>query len=113
MDIPSFLLEYIDPWLSFLAADPPLRILQLTMIILVSIGIFLVFYATRDIMLRTHSILYTIPCILLVAFVPLVGFLLYLLIRPARTIKEREMYAMLSELSAKPKKKAVKKAATK
>lgn len=61
-------------------------------------AIFLVFFTTRDVILRTHSFLYMLFSILLVALLPGVGFLLYLLIRPARTIKERELEKMLKDI---------------
>jgi hypothetical protein len=63
--------------------------------------IFLVFFVTRDILLRTHSFWYTAFCIVLTALLPGVGFLLYLLIRPARTIREREQEKLVQSLSAK------------
>jgi len=42
-------------------------------------------------------------CIILVAVLPVVGFFLYLLIRPARTIKERDLEEMLRSLVDKEK----------
>jgi len=57
--------------------------------------VYFLFFTMRDIFLRTHSSLYQIACILLVALLPVVGFLLYFLIRPARTMKEREMEQLL------------------
>ncbi len=77
------------------SGDPMLRSMQLGLLAAGSVIVFLLLFATRDILLRTHSFLYQIACILLVAFLPGIGFLLYLLIRPARTIKEREMEAMV------------------
>ncbi|MBI5156011.1 PLDc N-terminal domain-containing protein [Candidatus Peregrinibacteria bacterium] len=77
-------------FLTLLADDPTLRFIQIG---LLCIGIFIVFlllFATRDILLRTRSFLYQIVCILLVALLPGVGFLIYLLIRPERTLKQRE-----------------------
>lgn len=68
-------------------------------VLFASIFIFLVLFTTRDILLRTRSLIYQLACILLVALVPVLGFLLYLLIRPARTVKEREVFMMLTELS--------------
>jgi len=62
--------------------------------------LYFLFFALRDIFLRTHSSLYQIACILLVATLPVVGFLLYFLVRPARTIKEREIGEMLTALAA-------------
>ena len=96
----SFFQTLLEPWLLFLADDPTLRLLQLGMILLGTVVIFLVFYTTRDILLRTHSFFYMFVSIILVAVLPVVGFFLYLLIRPARTIKEREVEHMLLSLSA-------------
>jgi len=95
----SFLQTLIEPWLLFLADDPMLRMLQLGMILLGAVVIFLVFYTTRDILLRTQSFLYMFFSILLVAFFPVIGFLVYLLIRPARTLKERELEKMLRSIT--------------
>lgn len=110
--------QYFQPWLVLLSDDPGLRLMQGAMILAGAIAIFLVFYATRDILLRTHSFAYMFFCILLVAVVPVIGFLIYVLIRPPRTIKQREMEEMLIRLSTrreaapvtkKPKPKKVKK----
>ncbi|MCB9808375.1 hypothetical protein H6770_03920 [Candidatus Peribacteria bacterium] len=92
--------QLAEPWLIFLAEDPALRILQGAMLFLGVVVIFLVFFTTRDILLRTHSFWYMFISILLVAALPVAGFLLYLLIRPARTIKERELEFLLVELLA-------------
>ncbi|MFA7681451.1 MAG: hypothetical protein WCX61_00295 [Candidatus Peribacteraceae bacterium] len=89
---------YFEPWLLFLAQDPLLRTLQGAVLFLGMIAVFLVFFTARDIILRTNSFLLMFFCILLVALLPVVGFLLYLLLRPARTIKEREMASMVREL---------------
>lgn len=90
--------SYLSPWLVFFAEDPALRLLQCSLLLLGFIVIFLVFFATRDILLRTHSFWYMAFSIVLVALLPVVGFLLYLLLRPARTIKERELEALLLQL---------------
>lgn len=98
--IVTFLQQFAQPWLVFMAQDPALRILQGVMLLLGLIVIFLVFYTTRDILLRTHSFLYMFLSIVVVAGLPIVGFFLYILIRPARTIKERELEMMMVELLA-------------
>lgn len=98
MEFVAFLQQFAQPWLVFMAEDPALRLLQGGMLLLGFVVIFLVFFTTRDILLRTHSFLYMFVSIVLVAGLPILGFLLYLLIRPARTIKERETEAMLVEL---------------
>ncbi len=91
--------SFFQPWFILLADDPTLRLLQSGMVLGGSLVIFLVFYATRDILLRTHSFFYMFFSIALVAGLPAIGFLLYLLIRPPRTIKERELEEMLRELT--------------
>lgn len=100
MQVPAALQSFLEPWLFFLADDPLLRILQAAMILAGVIVVFLVFYTTRDILLRTQSFWYMFVSILLVSFLPIAGFFLYLLIRPARTLKEREMDAMVREVWA-------------
>jgi len=90
--------QFTEPWLVFLSDDPALRLLQCGMLFAGLAVIFLVFYTTRDILLRTHSFWYMFVSIVMVAALPVVGFLLYLLIRPPRTIKERELEELLMEL---------------
>jgi hypothetical protein len=106
MPLPPALQSLFEPWLLFLADDPLLRLLQAGMLLIGVIVIFLVFFTTRDILLRTNSFFYMFVSIVLVAALPVVGFFVYLLIRPARTIKERELeknVAMLvAKLTAKP-----------
>lgn len=94
---------YIQPWLLFLADDPMLRLLQGGLVLLGFLVVFLVFFTTRDILLRTQSFTYMFLCILLVASLPIVGFFVYVLIRPARTLKERAMEEMVKELLTKKK----------
>jgi len=101
MSFPIELQSFLEPWLLFLAEDPLLRLLQGAMLLLGVILIFLVFYTARDILLRTHSFVYMCFSILLVAILPVAGFLLYLLIRPARTIKERELEKAVKKLLKK------------
>jgi hypothetical protein len=72
--------------------------LQLTLLLVGSVAVFLVFFAMRDILNRTHSFWYQLCSILLVAFVPILGFFLYLLIRPARTMRECAVEAMVRDL---------------
>jgi len=74
-----------------LSDDPVLRMVQVGLLTLGCVAVYLVCYTTRDILLRTRSFLYQAGSILLVALLPVVGFFVYLLIRPARTIKQREI----------------------
>lgn len=94
----TFLQSFAQPWLVFLAEDPALRLLQGGMLLVGVVVIFLVFFTTRDILLRTHSFWYMFLSIVLVAALPVVGFFLYLLIRPSRTNKEREMEELFTEV---------------
>lgn len=64
--------------------------------------LFLLLYTLRDIILRTHSFWYQALCVLIVGALPIAGFLVYLLIRPARTLKERELEDMLRDLAGRP-----------
>lgn len=71
-------------------SDPFLLVTQVLIGLLCATVLFLLFYTLRDILLRTHALSYQFFCILLVAVFPIIGFLLYLLIRPARTVMQRE-----------------------
>lgn len=98
MMIPPVLQQFLEPWLLILADDPVLRALQGGLLFLGVIVVFLVFYATRDILLRTRSFPVMLGSIVLVAFLPVVGFFLYLLLRPARTIAQRETDRRIEEI---------------
>ncbi len=98
LTIPPALQSILEPWLLFLAEDPLLRLLQGGMLLVGAIVVFLVFFTTRDILLRTNSFLYMFVSIVLVAALPVVGFFLYLLIRPASTLRERELRRLLEQL---------------
>ena len=94
----SFSSSLAEQWLLYFSENPWLKIIQIAVLALSATVIFLVLYVTRDILLRTRSLAYQILCILLVAVLPIAGFLLYLLIRPGRTLHEREMEDQLQEL---------------
>lgn len=85
----------------FLSADPMLRMLQGGLLLLSAVILFLLFFTLRDVLLRSRSFLFQIFAIALVAALPILGFLLYLLIRPARTIAQRECMDMLRSLVEK------------
>ena len=88
----------MQQWLFFLSDNPVLRTMQLSLLSVGVVAVLLVCFTTRDILLRSRSFWYQLVSILLVATLPIVGFFLYLLIRPARTVKEREMEEMLKKL---------------
>ena len=81
-----------------LSADPVIRMMQLGLLAFACLDVFLLLFTLRDITLRTHSFAYQAFCVLLVALVPFFGFCLYLLLRPGRSIKERELEAMVRSL---------------
>jgi hypothetical protein len=94
----QFFTALTRPFAAFLSDDPSVAMMQAGLLTLVVVVLFMLFFTLRDIVLRTRSFVYQCFCILLVALLPGLGFLLYLLIRPARTIKERETEAMLQAL---------------
>lgn len=77
--------------------------MQLCMIGAGVLLVYLVLFATRDILSRTHSFVAQIGAIILVSVLPVVGFLLYLLIRPSTTNRqrklERDVHEILKRLS--------------
>jgi hypothetical protein len=84
----------------FISSDPLLRAIQGGLLLLGALDLFLLFWTLRDVLVRTRSFVYQSFCILLVAGLPFVGFLCYLLIRPARTVKDREIEKMLKAVLA-------------
>ncbi len=80
------------------AANPMLATMQVSMAAVGCLLVYLVLFTTRDILLRSHSFLYQLSAIVLVALLPVVGFLLYLLIRPPTTCFERRLERELKEV---------------
>ena len=78
----------------FLPTDPVMW-MQAGVLCIAAVLVYLLLYTLRDILLRTQSFWYQFFCVLLVGCLPVIGFFLYLLIRTARTVKERELEAML------------------
>lgn len=93
-------------FLSLITDNPAIRMIQISLLGVAAVAIYLVFFTTRDILLRTRSFFYQLGCIFLVAILPIVGFFLYLLIRPARTLKEREIEKLLKKIVKKESKDA-------
>lgn len=82
--------------LSLLATFSPA--VQLMVVVLSVVAVFFVFLTTRDILLRSSSLAVQLLCIVLVSVVPVIGYFLYLLVRPARTIKERHTEELLQDI---------------
>ncbi len=94
----DFLTPFIENVAAFFSSNPAAFAIQLSLVSAASVLIFMVAYATRDIILRTNSLLAQAACILMVAALPVVGFFLYMLVRPARTISERRLEQKVTEL---------------
>lgn len=108
-------LPTLDVLLGILSDDPTARMLQISILGLGVCAVYLLFYTTRDIIIRSASIPLQLFAIFLVALLPIAGFFLYLLFRPSRTLAERETLEMLramshglrSEVAARSVRKAV------
>jgi hypothetical protein len=85
--------------------DPSVLFVQTGVMLCVSVVIFLVLFTLRDVMLRSDSFTFQVLSVLLVALLPIVGFLFYLLIRPSRTIADRRLERELRTLLERTGKK--------
>lgn len=83
---------------SILAKDPTALALQFGVLALGSLLLFLLFWTLKDSLLRSQSLFFHVFALLLVTALPLFGFLVYLLIRPSRTLRERETERLLHML---------------
>jgi hypothetical protein len=88
----------LDGVLQVLLADGPLLALQGGLLLCGLLIIFLVAFVTRDILLRSDSLLAQLSAILITAVLPIVGFLLYLLFRPSSTVRERALEQKMDAL---------------
>lgn len=93
----NFLLS-LQPLLALLAADPFIRSLQIGVLIAGSLLVYLVFWTTKDSINRSNSFIFILFSIVLVAFIPFVGFLCYLLIRPSKTLTEKNLLQAVADL---------------
>ncbi len=88
-------LPTLDALLGVLSDDPAARVFQLSVLGLGVLSVYLLFYTTRDVLIRSSSIPLQLFSIFLVALLPVVGFFFYLLFRPSQTIAEQEMMRLL------------------
>ena len=73
-----------------LFTSPSLKTLQLAIVIYVGLlWLSIIIWVTRDAISRTNSLLFQVFAILLNIAFPLLGILLYLIIRPGKTVLER------------------------
>lgn len=89
-------------FLTGLLPSDPVAWVQAGVIASAVVLIYLLLFTLRDILLRTRSFWYQFFCVLLVGCLPIVGFFLYLLIRPARTVKQRELESVLQSIGLLP-----------
>lgn len=94
------LLLFLQPLLNLLATDPVIRSMQIGVLSGGIALVYIVFWVTKDSVNRSNSFLFILFSILLVACLPLFGFLAYLLLRPNRTLTEKQTLISLSELTA-------------
>ena len=87
-------------FLTILSDNPGLRMAQIGLIVLAVIAVYLVCFTTRDILTRTDSFVYQLLCVLITALLPILGFLIYLLVRPTHTIYERETFEAVKKILA-------------
>ncbi len=91
-------LPFVDAWIQSYSASPAFFFTQVALFFVALILVFLVFFTTRDVLIRSRSFLFQLFSIVLVAALPILGFLIYLLIRPASTVRERALEANVSEI---------------
>jgi hypothetical protein len=101
MEIPASLVALLSNlvgFTAFLSANPLLLGLQAAIVSGAAFLVFLVFWATRDILHRTRSVTIQLLSIALVALFPIAGFFLYLLMRPRQALEEKEMAEGVKEI---------------
>lgn len=106
-------LPTLDALLGVLSDDPAARVFQLSVLSLGIVSVYLLFYTTRDVLIRSSSVPLQLFSIFLVALLPVVGFFFYLLFRPSQTLAEREVTEMLRTLSRSLRSEAVARSVTK
>lgn len=91
--------------LQSVTSNPSVFLTQAGFGLIAVILVFLVLFTTRDVILRSHSFLFQFFSILIVAALPVIGFLLYLLIRPSTTLWQRtvkqDIHSLMSRLGDK------------
>lgn len=83
--MPPFLTEAID----FLSSDTFGTVKVAVLAYFALLWLAIIIWVTKDVLQRSQSILFQAFAILLVIIVPILGVLLYLIVRPSKTRKER------------------------
>lgn len=94
----TFFESILSTTATLFSSDPAVFALQIAAVVASALVIYTVLYTTRDILLRSSSTLAQVGAILLVAALPIVGFFLYFLVRPSKTLFEKSLRRDLTEL---------------
>lgn len=97
----DFFQQVFTRWLTVFAVDPMVQLMQIFMVLFGLIMVCIVFFTTRDVLLRSNSFLFMLFSILLVTIFPVGGLLIYLLIRPSRTVSQKNSDVILLLLKKK------------
>lgn len=89
------MIEQFTAWAIVFAESPVVRSVQAALVCVAAIHIYVVLYVLRDVFLRTRSTALQIGYLLMVGLLPGVGFLIYLLLRPAETLFMRRLLFLL------------------
>ena len=82
---------FLDSFLGLFSVNPAILLLQVGMACTAVLVVFLLAFVTRDVLLRYESFLMQCFWIVIVFCLPIIGFLLYLVLRPSRTVRERRL----------------------
>lgn len=91
-------LPFVDSLLQSLSVNPTFVLTQVAMFSVAIFLVFLVLFTTRDVIVRSRSFLFQLFSIVLVAALPVVGFLVYILVRPSSTERERVLEANVQQI---------------
>ncbi|MBI3336521.1 hypothetical protein HYZ98_03070 [Candidatus Peregrinibacteria bacterium] len=84
--------------LAFFSEDPVFRLMQGGLLLIGLVDVFLLFWTLRDALMRSQSLLFQMCALVMVFALPFAGFLLYLLIRPSSTLRERSIVQMVEQV---------------
>ncbi|MEQ1849423.1 MAG: hypothetical protein ABL890_02430 [Candidatus Peribacteraceae bacterium] len=96
MNLSAFLPSSLSVFFS--ADDPVIFALQVAAVCASVIVVYSVLFVTRDVILRSQSVLFQVFSILVTAALPVAGFFLYLLMRPATTNADRALRKDITEM---------------
>lgn len=95
MDFPA---SFLSAASLIFSSDPTVFAMQVGAIVASAVVIYTVLWTTKDVIARSRSTLFQVSSILLSAALPVVGFFLYLLLRPTTTNAERALRKDMTEI---------------